>query len=83
MKDCPRCKHYGALANQGYWWCNLQLDMDSEDCSSCDTTIQDSAVMTYYTTEYESKSDKSQSMAPKQYGEHLMRIRKNKTKRTR
>lgn len=79
MKDCYRCKHYGALANQGYWWCNLQLDMDTEDCPSCDTTIQDSAVMSYYTT-YESKPDKSQaSMTPKQYGELL--IRTGKTKR--
>lgn len=77
-KCCYKCKHYGCLANQGYWWCNLQLDMDNEDCPSCDTTIQDSAVMTYYT--YESKPDKSQSMTPKQYGEHLMRTGKNKKK---
>lgn len=83
MKNCSKCKHYGALVNQGYWWCNLQLDMDSEDCPSCDTTIQDSAVMTYYTTAYESKSEKTQSMTPKQYGEHLMRTGKNKMKRTR
>lgn len=79
MKNCPRCKHYGALANQGYWWCNLQLDMDNEDCPSCDTTIQDSAVMTYTAT-YEPKPDKSQSMTPKQYGELLIRSRKNKKK---
>lgn len=79
MKDCVRCKHYEALVNQGYWWCNLQLDMDNEDCPSCDTTIQDSAVMTYTTT-YESKPTKTPSMTPKQYGELLMRTRKNKKK---
>lgn len=72
MKDCPRCKHYGALANQGYWWCNLQLDMDNEDCPSCDTTIQDSAVMSYATT-YESKPTKTPSMTPKQYGIYLLK----------
>ena len=79
MKDCPRCKHYGCLTNQGYWWCNLQLDMDNEDCPSCDTSIQDSAVMTYATT-YEPSPTNKPSMTPKQYGEHLMKKEKNKKK---
>jgi len=50
-----------------------------KDCPSCDTTIQDSAVMTYTTT-YESKPTKTPSMTPKQYGELLMRTGKNKKK---
>ena len=81
MKDCPRCKHYGCLVNQGYWWCNLQLDMDNEDCPSCDTSIQDSAVMTYATT-YEPSPTNKPSMTPKQFGEYLMKSGKNKKKRT-
>lgn len=81
MKDCPRCKNYGCLANQGYWWCNLQLDMDNEDCPSCDTSIQDSAVMTYATT-YEPSPINKPSMTPKQFGEYLMKSGKNKKKRT-
>lgn len=81
MKDCPRCKHYGCLVNQGYWWCNLQLDMDNENCEACDTSLYDTAVMTTAST-YETKPAVNKTTS-KQYGERLMKTRRNKKKRTR
>lgn len=83
MKDCPRCKHYGCLVNQGYWWCNLQLDMDNENCEACDTSLYDNAVITTYSSSTYDEKPKIPSTTPKQYGEHLMRTGKNKKKRTR
>lgn len=81
MKDCPRCKNYRALVNQGYWWCELQLDMNADNCESCDTTLYDTAVMTTAST-YEIKPEVNKT-TPKQYGERLRRTGKNKKKRTR
>ena len=33
-KSCGRCSNYGALVNQGYWWCNAghTENMDAENC---------------------------------------------------
>lgn len=54
-KACYKCKHYGCLINQGYWWCNLQLDMDAEDCEACDTSLYDTAITTYNSSTYDKK----------------------------
>lgn len=81
-KACYKCNHYGCLINQGYWWCNLQLDMDDpENCESYDDTLSKSAV-TISTSTYTISEEKPRGgMTPKQYGESLMR--KSKRKRTR
>lgn len=83
MKNCYKCKHYGALVNQGYWWCNLQLDMDADDCPSYDATLQDNAVVTYAATVTTKENPARQTTPPKQYGEYLVQTGKNKKKRTR
>lgn len=32
-RKCCNCTNYGALVNQGYWWCELQKDMEHpENC---------------------------------------------------
>ena len=46
MEKCPKCKHFGCQINQGRWWCELGLNMDSEKCEACDTTLYDKAVIT-------------------------------------
>ena len=37
-KSCGLCSHYGALANQGMWWCNAghTEDMNPETCGDYD-----------------------------------------------
>jgi hypothetical protein len=37
-KCCGRCSNYGALVNQGMWWCNAGHtdNMDAENCEDYD-----------------------------------------------
>lgn len=46
-KSCSRCSHYGALVNQGYWWCNNGHtdNMDAENCQDYDDILA-GAIMT-------------------------------------
>lgn len=40
-RKCYNCKNYCALVNQGYWWCNKNLDMDHpETCEGWDEVPQ-------------------------------------------
>ena len=81
-KACHKCNHYGCLVNQGYWWCNLQLNMDDpENCESYDDSLSKSVVTTYSSTYTISEQKPKGGMTPKQYGESL--ARKGKRKRTR
>lgn len=81
-KRCCKCNYYGCLVNQGYWWCNLQLDMsDPENCESYDDSLYNSSTITTFTSTYTISEQKPKGgMTPKQYGEHLMRTGKNKKK---
>jgi len=56
-KSCGRCSHYGALVNQGYWWCNAghTENMDAENCEDYNdsldgvvATSSSSITSTYY-----------------------------------
>jgi hypothetical protein len=81
-KHCFKCKHYGCLVNQGYWWCNLQLNMDDqENCEEYDGSLYDNAVTTYSSSYTITEQKPKGGMTPKQYGEMLMK--KAKRKRTR
>lgn len=83
-KCCYKCKHYGCLVNQGYWWCNLQLNMDDpENCEEYDGSLYDNSVTTYSSSYTISEQKPNGGMTPKQYGENLMKTGKNKKKRTR
>lgn len=77
-KACYKCNHYGCLINQGYRWCNLQLDMDAEDCEAYDTSLYDTVITTYSSSTYD-KKPKVPSTTPKQYGINLLKHKiKNK-----
>lgn len=40
-KKCFNCINYGSLVNQGYWWCELQKDMEHpETCDGWDEVLQ-------------------------------------------
>ena len=46
-RKCFNCRNYGALVNQGYWWCDKQLDMDHpETCEGWDEVPQASTSST-------------------------------------
>lgn len=55
-KSCGRCSNYGALVNQGYWWCNAghTENMDAENCEDYNDsqagviTSSSSTIGTYY-----------------------------------
>jgi len=40
-KRCGICRHYGALVNQGMWWCNAGHtdNMDAENCIDYDDSM--------------------------------------------
>lgn len=82
-KACCKCNHYGCLINQGYWWCNLQLDMtDPENCESYDDSLSKSIITSSSSYTYTISEEKPRGgMTPKQYGESHMR--RGKRKRTR
>lgn len=40
-RKCYNCRNYCALVNQGYWWCDKQLDMNHpETCGGWDEVPQ-------------------------------------------
>ena len=46
-RKCYNCRNYCALANQGYWWCDKNLDMNHpETCEGWDEVPQ--AITTTY-----------------------------------
>lgn len=50
-RKCFNCKNYGCLVNQGYWWCELQKDMEHpETCDGWDE-VPRSTIDTYASTE--------------------------------
>ena len=80
-KHCFKCKHHACLINQGYWWCNLQLNMDDpENCPEYDGSLYDNATTTFASTYTISEQKSKGGLTPKQYGESLMR--RGKRKRT-
>lgn len=50
MKTCWKCRNYGCMVNQGYWWCNLNKDMDTDDCEGYEE-VNYEGVSTYATSE--------------------------------
>lgn len=81
-KHCFKCKHYGCLVNQGYWWCNLQLNMDDpENCDEYDGSLYDNSITTFSSSYTISEKKPKSGMTSKQYGESLMK--RGKRKRTR
>lgn len=43
-KSCGLCSHYGALVNQGYWWCDAghTENMNPETCGDYDGMYEES-----------------------------------------
>ena len=61
-KSCGRCSHYGCLANQGMWWCNVghTNNMDADTCVDYDdvmegTTMTTASTLSYYASPYGGK----------------------------
>ena len=51
-KCCGICRHYGALVNQGMWWCNAGHtdNMDAENCIDYDDSMFRNATCTATST---------------------------------
>lgn len=63
-KHCGICRHYGALVNHGYWWCNKghTEHMDAENCEDYDDMMANVTFTATSSTTLTYNSDKTEKM---------------------